>query len=61
LPVLTLPIGVDSNGMPIGAQLVGRPFAEARLLAVAQQAGKAIGWNRLARMQQVLARKGSHR
>lgn len=61
LPVLTMPIGVDSNGMPIGAQLVGRPFAEARLLAVSQQAGKAIGWNRSVRMQELRARKGDLR
>jgi len=37
LPVLTMPIGVDSNGMPVGAQLIGRPLAEARLLAFAHQ------------------------
>ncbi len=37
LPVLTLPIGRDGNGLPIGVQLVGRPFAEARLLSVAHQ------------------------
>lgn len=35
LPVLSVPIGRDANGMPIGAQLIGRPLAEARLLAVA--------------------------
>ncbi|AOB33734.1 hypothetical protein AKI39_14125 [Bordetella sp. H567] len=35
LPVLSVPIGRDGNGMPIGAQLIGRPLSEARLLAVA--------------------------
>lgn len=35
LPVLSVPIGRDENGMPIGAQLIGRPLSEARLLAVA--------------------------
>ena len=58
LPVLTMPIGVDANGMPIGAQLVGRPFAEARLLAIAHHASAAMGWDRLARMREVSARKG---
>jgi len=58
LPVLTMPIGVDSNGMPVGAQLVGRPFGEARLLAIAHHASAAMGWDRLARMQDVSARKG---
>ncbi|AWB34844.1 amidase [Orrella marina] len=35
LPVLTMPIGRDSNGMPIGAQIIGRPLSEARLLSFA--------------------------
>jgi aspartyl-tRNA(Asn)/glutamyl-tRNA(Gln) amidotransferase subunit A len=35
LPVLSVPIGTDANGMPIGAQLIGRPLSEGRLLAVA--------------------------
>lgn len=58
LPVLTMPIGCDGNGMPIGAQLVGRPFAEARLLAVAHQASTALGWDRLAGMRRVRDLKG---
>lgn len=35
LPALSLPIGCDRRGLPIGAQLVGRPFAEAMLLQIA--------------------------
>lgn len=35
LPVLTMPIGKDQNGMPVGAQIIGRPLAEARLLSFA--------------------------
>ena len=35
LPALYLPIGRDVQGRPIGLQLVGRPFAEHRLLALA--------------------------
>jgi len=35
LPALTMPIGLDNNGMPIGAQAVGRPLSEARLLSFA--------------------------
>lgn len=35
LPVLTMPIGTDRNGMSIGVQLIGRPLAEARLLSFA--------------------------
>lgn len=44
LPVLSIPIGCDRNGMPIGAQLVGRPFAEARLLAVGARLSALAGW-----------------
>ncbi|MFF7604854.1 amidase family protein [Streptomyces parvulus] len=32
LPSLTLPVGPDSAGLPIGMQLTGRPFAEGLLL-----------------------------
>jgi aspartyl-tRNA(Asn)/glutamyl-tRNA(Gln) amidotransferase subunit A len=35
LPVLSMPIGVDSSGMPVGAQVIGRPLSEARLLSFA--------------------------
>lgn len=45
VPVVTLPIGLDGNGMPIGAQLIGRPLGEARLLAVANQLAGMIGWS----------------
>lgn len=45
VPVLTMPIGLDRNGLPVGAQLVGRPFGEARLLAVAHALGEDIGWD----------------
>ena len=31
LPAISAPCGFDPNGCPIGLQLVGRPFAEARL------------------------------
>ncbi|WP_422002225.1 amidase [Reyranella sp.] len=34
LPVLSLPGGFDSNGLPIGLQLVGRPFDEAGLYRI---------------------------
>jgi aspartyl-tRNA(Asn)/glutamyl-tRNA(Gln) amidotransferase subunit A len=37
LPVLVIPVGRDRNGMPVSAQLIGRPFAEARLFDVARR------------------------
>jgi aspartyl-tRNA(Asn)/glutamyl-tRNA(Gln) amidotransferase subunit A len=30
-PSLSLPCGLDPQGLPVGLQIVGRPFEEARL------------------------------
>jgi len=35
LPAVSVPCGVDSDGLPIGLQLIGRPFEEGTLLGVA--------------------------
>lgn len=35
LPAISVNCGFDPNGLPIGLQLAGRPFAEARILQVA--------------------------
>jgi Asp-tRNA(Asn)/Glu-tRNA(Gln) amidotransferase A subunit family amidase len=36
LPVVTVPAGRSPNGLPIGVQIVGRPFAEEMVLAAAE-------------------------
>ena len=36
LPVVTVPAGRTSDGLPIGVQIVGRPFAEEMILAAAE-------------------------
>lgn len=36
IPGITVPIRADEQGMPIGVQLLGKPFDEARLLIAAQ-------------------------
>jgi aspartyl-tRNA(Asn)/glutamyl-tRNA(Gln) amidotransferase subunit A len=43
LPGLSLPCGVASDGLPIGLQLLARPFDEARLLTVAAAYERARG------------------
>jgi aspartyl-tRNA(Asn)/glutamyl-tRNA(Gln) amidotransferase subunit A len=48
LPGLSMPIGFDGRGLPIGAQLVGRPFAEATLFRVAAAYETATDWTRRA-------------
>jgi aspartyl-tRNA(Asn)/glutamyl-tRNA(Gln) amidotransferase subunit A len=35
LPALSAPCGFDHQGLPIGVQMIGRPFAEAALLRAA--------------------------
>jgi aspartyl-tRNA(Asn)/glutamyl-tRNA(Gln) amidotransferase subunit A len=34
VPTLALPVGFDANGLPIGMQVMGRPFDEGTLLDV---------------------------
>ncbi|MEO8734095.1 MAG: Asp-tRNA(Asn)/Glu-tRNA(Gln) amidotransferase subunit GatA [Flavobacteriales bacterium] len=36
LPAISLPVGTHSNGMPFGIQLMSKPFADERLLAIAR-------------------------
>ena len=45
LPVLSMPMGLDARGLPMGVQLVGRPYAEARLLSLAHQLSLDLGWS----------------
>ena len=45
-PSLSLPCGFDSRGLPIGLQLVGRPFAEGALLAAGRAYQRATDWHR---------------
>lgn len=44
-PVITIPAGFDPNGVPIGIQLIGRPAAEATLIALAAQIEAAKPWS----------------
>ena len=44
LPGMSIPCGFSSNGLPIGLQLIGRPFEEADLLAVANAYDAAHDW-----------------
>jgi amidase len=43
LPVACVPAGVSRDGMPIGVQIIGRPFAEKHVLAAAELIEKALG------------------
>ena len=42
LPAITVPAGLDARGLPMGAQYVARPYAEAMLLRVAAVQQRAM-------------------
>ncbi|NTV96605.1 MAG: Asp-tRNA(Asn)/Glu-tRNA(Gln) amidotransferase subunit GatA [Thiobacillus sp.] len=46
LPGMSLPCGFDGQGLPIGLQLIGDYFSEARMLNVAHQYQLATDWHR---------------
>ena len=43
-PAAVVPIGRSPEGLPIGVQIVGRPWEEERVLAVAAHVERAGGW-----------------
>lgn len=47
-PAMTVPAGLDPDGRPVAVQLVGRPGAEATLLALAAQLEVRQPWTRTA-------------
>jgi aspartyl-tRNA(Asn)/glutamyl-tRNA(Gln) amidotransferase subunit A len=53
LPAVSVPCGLDPNGCPIGLQIAGRPFAEARVLKIADAYQRDTDWHR--RLPPILA------
>ncbi|MCJ2035817.1 Asp-tRNA(Asn)/Glu-tRNA(Gln) amidotransferase subunit GatA [Methylobacterium sp. J-068] len=47
LPGISVPAGLDAQGLPLGLQLIGRPFDEETLFAAAQVIEEAAGRTRL--------------
>ncbi len=45
LPTVSVPCGFDDRGLPVGLQLAGRPFAEARVLAAADAFQRDTDWH----------------
>ncbi len=46
-PVINIPAGFDSNNVPIGVQLVGKPNAETTIITLASQLEQAQPWSQL--------------
>jgi aspartyl-tRNA(Asn)/glutamyl-tRNA(Gln) amidotransferase subunit A len=44
LPGISVPAGCDSSGLPLGLQLIGRPWEEADLLNTAYALERAVGF-----------------
>src|SRR3989442_2336340 len=44
-PVLALPNGFGRNGLPLGMQIVGRPFGETTILRVSHAYERATAWH----------------
>jgi Asp-tRNA(Asn)/Glu-tRNA(Gln) amidotransferase A subunit family amidase len=47
LPAIAMPCGLDPEGMPLGAQIVGKPFDEATILRVAAAIEDATDYHQL--------------
>lgn len=45
LPSVSVPCGLDPNGLPIGFQIQGRPFAEGRILKIADAYQRDTDWH----------------
>jgi aspartyl-tRNA(Asn)/glutamyl-tRNA(Gln) amidotransferase subunit A len=45
LPGMSIPCGFDARGLPVGLQLMGPHFSEARLLGVAARYQQATDWH----------------
>ena len=49
MPASSVPAGLDANGLPLGLQVIGKPFDEETVLAVAAAIEQASGFRRCRR------------
>ncbi|WP_273431334.1 Asp-tRNA(Asn)/Glu-tRNA(Gln) amidotransferase subunit GatA [Chitinibacter tainanensis] len=45
LPGMSVPVGLASNGLPIGLQIIGNYFSEAKMLGIAHQYQQVTDWH----------------
>jgi aspartyl-tRNA(Asn)/glutamyl-tRNA(Gln) amidotransferase subunit A len=44
IPAISIPVGLDGAGLPVGVQLLGPAFSEGRLLRIARILEKGAHW-----------------
>jgi aspartyl-tRNA(Asn)/glutamyl-tRNA(Gln) amidotransferase subunit A len=47
VPAISVPAGLDANGLPLGLQVIGKPFDEATVFAVGAALERAAGFDAL--------------
>jgi aspartyl-tRNA(Asn)/glutamyl-tRNA(Gln) amidotransferase subunit A len=47
-PAMSVPVGIASDGLPIGVQIAGRPFDEATVFRVCRSVEALSGWEKVA-------------
>jgi len=45
VPAISVPCGFSRDGLPIGLQIIGKPFQEAQVLALAHAYEQATEWH----------------
>jgi indoleacetamide hydrolase len=63
LPACAIPVGLGSNGLPVGAEVLGAPASDRRTLAIAQLLEGIVGQipsPMLCSMQKTTTRRSSH-
>jgi len=46
VPAISVPCGLDGEGLPIGMQVIGKPFEEATILRIAYAYEEQTEWHR---------------
>ena len=46
LPAISVPCGFDSNGLPLGLQIIGKPWDEQTVLRLTHQYQEATEWRK---------------
>ena len=47
VPAISVPAGLDANGLPLGLQVIGKPFDEETVFAVGAALERAAGFDAL--------------